>query len=106
MHHEAVTFSNVSASQPVTITLGGRYRMSVSATFGGGSVKLQQLSPDGSTFVDLEAPFNNAGTEVDLVVGTFSANGSKEFVLSPGTYQVTIATATAVYVAIARAPLA
>ena len=106
MFQDAIQISNVNASVPVVITVGGRYRVCVSATFSGGSVKLQQLSLDGTTFVDLVAPFNNAGTEVDLVVGTFAANGSKELVLSPGTYQLTIATATAVYAAIARAPLA
>lgn len=103
--YEAVSFSNIAASTAAfPLTLGGRYSVSVIATFGGGSVKLQKLGPDGSTFLDIQSPFNNAGTEVDLVISTFSANGTKDFVLAPGEYKFVIATATAVYISLARCP--
>ena len=58
--------------------------MTVSATFGGGSVTLQRLAPDGSTYVTVLTAFTTAGYA--------SAN------LPSGTYQIAIATATAVYV--------
>lgn len=105
MAYEAVGFSNIAASTAAfALTLGGRYSVSVIATFGGGSVKLQKLGPDNTTFIDIQAPFNNAGVEADLVISTFSANGTKDFVLAPGQYKFVITTATAVYISLARCP--
>ncbi len=102
---EAVNFANIAASTAkFELTLGGKYAVYVSATFGGGSVKLQTLSPDGTTWLDIQAPFNNAGTEADLVIGTFSANGMKVLDLPPAGYRFTIATASAVYAAVVRCP--
>lgn len=103
--YEGKSFSNISATTAAfPLTLGGKYSVSVVATFGGGSVKLQQLGPDGSTFLDQQAAFNNAGTEADLVISTFAANGTKVLDLPPGQYKFTIATATAVYASITRVP--
>jgi hypothetical protein len=80
---EQLAFKNLS-STPATFKLrGGSYGVEVQATFGGGSVTLQRLSQDGSTFI--------------TCLTAFSANGYASVNLPAGTYQLTIATATAVY---------
>lgn len=83
----SVSFSNISATTASFTLTGGTYGVTVSATFGGGSVTLNRLSLDGSTFV--------------AVLPAFAANGYGDIQLPPGTYQVAVATATAVYVQIA-----
>lgn len=102
---ENIAFTNISATTSPFVIKGGAYLVSVVATFGGGSVKLQILGPDGSTYLDTKQPFDNAGTEQDDVISTFSANGAKLLPLAPGQYRITITTATAVYVNITRAPI-
>ena len=69
--------------------LGGRGVFYVKATFGGGSVKLQQKTPDG-TFVDVPATVN-------ATVPSLTANGMCAFELPPGELRVAVATATGVY---------
>ena len=81
---ENFAFKNVSTTQGPFTLRGGNYGMTVHATFGGGSVTLQRLSPDGSTFV--------------TVLTAFSADGYASANLPSGTYQIAITTATAVYV--------
>lgn len=106
--HESVKFSNISASTSPFVLEGGLYAASAVATFGGGSIKLQMLGPDGSTYLDLKAPFDKpdgtGGTEEDLVIGTFLVAGMKTFYLPPGQYRFTIATASAVYAQVVRVP--
>jgi hypothetical protein len=80
---EYQAFSNISANTAAFTLLGGQYAIQTSATFGGGSVTLQRLSLDGSTYVNCLAAFTAAGYA--------TVN------LPPGTYRFTIATATAVY---------
>jgi microcystin-dependent protein len=75
-------FANISATTAAFTLLGGRYGIEVVATFGGGSVKLQRLSNDGSTYVD---------------VSTYSANTYETLDLPNGTYKLTVATASAIY---------
>lgn len=82
---ERQAFSSISASTADFTLLGGAYGVQVSATFGGGSVKLQRKSLDGSTYQSVDA-----GTD-------FTANGYANINLPSGTYRFTIATATAVY---------
>jgi hypothetical protein len=60
------------------------------STWGGGSVTLQKLSADGSTYV-------TAAT-------AFAADGYTTANLASGTYKLAVATATGVYVAIERIP--
>jgi hypothetical protein len=80
---EIVSFKNIAAT-PAPFTLrGGSYGVTVHATFGGGSVTLQRLAPDGSTFV--------------TVLAAFSADGYSSVNLPAGSYELAIATATAVY---------
>jgi hypothetical protein len=102
---ESIKFSNISATTNPFELKGGAYLVAVSGTFGGGSVKLQILGQDGSTYLDLKQPFDNAGTEQDDVIGTFSSNGAKLLPIAPGQYRLTITTATAVYASITRAPI-
>lgn len=99
---EAVKFDNINATTASFLTLGGFYNATVIATFGGGSVELQQLAEDGATWVSLLFPFNNAGVEVDLVIGKFTANGMKQFILAAGQYRFLVTTATAVYASLTR----
>jgi hypothetical protein len=80
---EYFAFKNIAAT-PASFTLrGGSYGISVIGTFSGGSVTLQRLSPDGATYV--------------TVVTAFAAPGYSSVNLPAGTYQLAIATATAVY---------
>jgi hypothetical protein len=105
---QSVQFSNISASTLPFVIDGGRYGVSVVGS-NFGTVKLQQLAIDGSTYLDIKAGFEKSdgtgGTEDDLVIGTFAANGYKVFDLAPGRYRLTIGSATAVYAAITRVPL-
>ncbi len=102
---EAIKFSNIGATTAAFALYGGRYAVGVVATFSSGSVKFQQLGPDGSTYLDLKAPYDVAGTEQDDVIGTFVANGMKVFDVPPGQYKLTITTASAVYANVVRVPL-
>lgn len=105
MIEENLKFANISATTNPFVIKGGGYLISISATFGGGSVKFQILGPDGSTYLDIKMPFDNAGTEQDDAVSTWSANGAKLLPLCPGQYRLTITTATAVYANVTRVPL-
>lgn len=81
---EINSFSNISAT-PTAFTLrGGCYGVTAKATWGGGSVTLQRLSPDGLTYV--------------TVMTAFSADGYASANLPGGTYRLLVATATAIYV--------
>lgn len=84
-------FSNISASTAAFALKGGAYGVSVvGANFG--TVKLQRLALDGSTYVSLSADTD------------FAANGGIIVVLPPGTYRFTIASATAVYAEVQGIP--
>lgn len=83
---------NISATPANFSLLGGRYQLAAVATFGGGSVTLNQIGPDGSTLIPC-----STGT-------TLIANGGGIVDLPPGQYQLTIATATAVYATLVRIP--
>ena len=89
---EGKAFSNISATPASFALRGGKYGVAAIATWTAGSAKLQKLGPDGSTFLSV-----SAGTD-------FTANGYATVDLPPGTYQLTIATATAVYFALDRIP--
>jgi|SRR5215467_5318979 len=52
---QAVRFSNISATTALFSLKGGKYAVEVVATFGGGSVKLQTLLPDGSTVASVSS---------------------------------------------------
>lgn len=85
-------FSNIAASTSAFKLKGGRYGVTAAATFGGGSVKLQRLTLDGSTYVSMAS------------AGDFTAAGGSILDLPPGTYRFTIATASAVYAEVQGIP--
>lgn len=94
-NHEALKFSlpvaGTSAVQ--TLTLGGHYVVDSVATGTPGSVDVQKLGPDGTTWIDIVAQL------------TAAAGATSAVILSPGEYRVVSVTFTAVFVTIARAPL-
>lgn len=81
---DVVQYSNISATTAAFTLKGGQYGLTVTATFGGGSITLQRLSADGTTWV-------TAATAV-------SAAGYSTAYLSQGSYRFAVATATAVYI--------
>jgi hypothetical protein len=80
---ETFAFKNISATTAAFILRGGNYGLTCHATFGGGNIALQRLSPDGSTFV--------------TVITALTADGYASANLPSGSYQIAITTATAVY---------
>jgi hypothetical protein len=89
---DGAIFSNISATTAAFQLRGGKYGAASVATFGGGSVKLQTLGPDGSTWLSLS-------TATD-----FAAAGYAVIDLPAGQYRFTIATATAVFASVYRVP--
>lgn len=89
--NESQLSSNISATTAAFALRGGRYNVAVVATFGGGSVTLQRMGPDATTWL-------NALT-------AFSANGVQLADLASGNYRWLIATATAVYAEVVRIPI-
>jgi hypothetical protein len=69
--------SNLAATGNAFTLKGGTYQVSVVATFGGGSVTLQRLGPDGSTYLP--------------ALTAFSASGVANATLARGTYKVALA---------------
>lgn len=63
---------------------GGNYGVTAKAAWGGGSVTLQRLSPDNTTYI--------------TVMTAFTADGYQNANLPGGTYRLLVATATAIYV--------
>lgn len=80
---ENKSFSNISAT-PASFTLrGGNYGVTCHATWGGGNVVLQRLSPDGTSYVS--------------VITAMTADGYANNNLPSGTYRLAVTTATGVY---------
>lgn len=82
-----ILLTNASATSSAAEWPGGRGVFQAVATFGGGSVTLQYLGPDGATWLA-------AGSDT-----TLAANGGGVFNLPPGRIRAAVATATAVYAA-------
>jgi hypothetical protein len=77
------SWSNIAAT-PAAFTLpGGLYGVTVMGTFGPGTITLQRLAPDASTYV--------------TCLPAFSANGYAIVYLPSDTYKLTIASTTGVY---------
>ena len=82
---------------------GGQYQLAAHATWGGGNIALQQLLPDGTTFLALFGQPNSATPTT--WAASLLADGTLTFNLPPGTYQLVVTTATALYAALTRVPL-
>ncbi len=89
LHYDAVAFSNISADTSNFQLLGGKYMFEVIGT-GFGTVTLQKLGPDGTTYLSVSS--------------ALAANGGAVLDLPPGQYKVAITTTTAVYASISRIP--
>ena len=87
---QSFQFANLSTTTSSFGLSGGSYGLTISATFGGGSVQLQTLSFDRVTWL-------NVGSAV-------TANGFAVKSLPPGQYRIAITTATAVYAALTSVP--
>lgn len=63
--------NNVAVTGPATVVSGGTFSWAVSGTFGGATVKLQLLGPDGTTYIDIpSASMTAAGVmSVDIAGG-------------------------------------
>jgi hypothetical protein len=83
----AKSFTNISATTAAFTLPAGNYGVTAKGTWGGGSVTLQRLAADGSTYV--------------TCLTTFTADGYATVLLPTGTFKFAVATATAVYVDIA-----
>jgi hypothetical protein len=81
-------FNLGSASSAQFQLIGGYYVLTVVATFGGGSVTLKMVGPDGSSLV--------------ATALTRTSNGEIGGFLPPGSYQIVVATATSVFATVAR----
>src|SRR5262245_49265876 len=86
---ETKQFSNSSATTAACTLTGGRNAFTCAATFGGGSVTLQVLAGDGTTWLNVSSQTAANHVTVDL---------------TPGSYRIAIATATAVFVNLGRVP--
>jgi hypothetical protein len=76
-----LSWKNISATPTAFKLSAGLYELTVHAgTWGDGSVTLQRLAADGSTYA--------------TALKAFSADGSATAYVPSGAYQLTIATAT------------
>jgi hypothetical protein len=96
---DGAEFSNISATTAVFALKGGFYVMAAVATFGGGSVELQMLGPDQSTFLTTPAAYP-VGATMKL-----SAAGAIQGYLAPGQYKFVVVTASAVYCSVMGIPI-
>jgi len=85
---EVVTFSNISATTAAFALRGGKYAFTVNGT-GFGTVRLETLGGDGTTWVTVSSQAANASVSVDLY---------------PGQFRIGITTTTAVFVIVGRVP--
>ena len=87
----ANTFASATSTAGVVLE-GGYYQLAAhSASWGGGNTTVDQLMPDGSTWVK-------------STVLILSADGVVKGYLPPGQYRLTLTTTTAANVALVRIP--
>lgn len=84
--HDYVAFTNKGAGNYDFSLLGGEYGVVVTATWGGGSVTLSILAPDGVTYI--------------VVAAAFTADTFATYDLPAGSYRLAVATSTAAYMAV------
>jgi hypothetical protein len=88
MHYDGQQFTNISATTAPFQLQGGLYGIDYIGTWGGGSVTLEKLAGDGSTYI--------------VALTAFTANGVSMGYLPSGTYKFVVATATGVYLQLER----
>jgi hypothetical protein len=84
VYKNAASFSNISADSAAFNLEAGNYGVTITATFGGGTVTLQRLAADATTYV--------------TCLTAFTAAGYATVLLPSGTYKFDVVTATGVYV--------
>jgi len=89
---DGFAYSSPTAANSATFQLvGGVYVVDAVANFNSGSITLQRLGPDGSTYI--------------TAVTALTANGTSGGVPLPaGTYQIAVASASALSVSVTRVP--
>lgn len=87
---QSVRFDNISVDTSEFTLYGGKYLISVVATFGGGNVVMEMLAGDNVTYLPVHA--------------AITANGLVAVDLPPGRYRFNLTTATAVYSIVTRIP--
>jgi hypothetical protein len=89
MNTTATKFEDISATTDPFTWRGGRGSFLAQATWGGGTVKLQYLGPNGTDYEDM-------GDDT-----TLTEDGGGNFEFPAGQLRVNVATATDVYAVIA-----
>ena len=79
---------NISATTATFTLAAGVYGIEFNATWSSGSVTLEKLSIDGTTYI--------------TVLPAFTGNGCVNGYLTEGTYKLVVVSATGVYVNISR----
>jgi hypothetical protein len=83
------SWSNISATTASFTLNGGEYGITAAcASWGGGTVQLEVLGPDQATWI--------------AAATALSANGFQVIDLPPGSYQLALTNASAVYASVAR----
>ena len=69
---ESRQFSNISSTTAVFSLIGGKYGLDISGTFSSGSVQVQTLSIDGSTWIPVGSSVSANGVQVlELPIGQY-----------------------------------
>ena len=89
---DQVIYSNIAATTSPFVLRGGSYWIETKST-GSGTLDLQKLGPDGTTYT----------ARITQITATA---GQQTISLPPGTYKWVIATFTANYLEITRIPTA
>ncbi|HTV31094.1 MAG TPA: hypothetical protein VMF32_25395 [Xanthobacteraceae bacterium] len=95
---ESHLFSNFAATQGPFVLKGGVYSFRASGTWNSGSLALNALGPDGSTYVPTKNLFGTAAS--------LSANGAVDGIyLPPGEYQLAVTgSPSALYAVVGSVP--
>lgn len=89
---ESIYFNNIAATTAPFALRGGVYSFGAVAGLAG-TIQLQMLAGDGASWI-------NVGSSITTTSGQTSMS------LAPGTYRVSITTATGVYIQLGRVPTA
>lgn len=99
---ESFKVSGAPGTFPVIVDCGGYYQLSAHAATWG-TLKLQQILPDGVTTFDLFGQPSNATPNTWVV--SLAADGVLYYWLPPGTYNIVFAAGTVLSAALTRVPV-
>ena len=88
---DGVSFEDQSSDIGSFSLLGGRYLLAATATWNAGSLALQMLMPDGSTYIG-------------ITNGSLSADGTLSLDLPAGSYRLAVTSATGAQGSLSRVP--